>query len=183
MRNFFSSRRSKDSAETAEIRDDPPAETAHARIAAALDVESLVAALRDTARAVVASDGVTIVRREGDEILYVTEDAVSPLWTGQRFPIANCVSGMAIRARATIAIPDILTDYRIPQNAYLATFVRSMVIAPVGLADPMMAIGAYWQAVDAVTPVAIDRLNWLASLAADAIVRIHGLPEPGRQVA
>ena len=55
---------------------------------------------RHRARASSGRTASPIVRRDGDEVVYVTEDAISPLWTGQRFPIRICVSGMAIQARA-----------------------------------------------------------------------------------
>lgn len=183
MRNFFSSKRSSDAAKTAENHEDAAMQVAHARIVAATTVEQLIDALRDTARSVVGSDGITIVRREGDEVTYVTEDAISPLWEGQRFPIRVCVSGMALQARTTMVIPDIQADYRVPLNAYLATFVRSMIVAPIGFVDPTLAIGAYWQVAGATTPTALDRLNSLAALAAKVLVSIEGAPEPGRQVA
>lgn len=153
------------------------------RIAAADSVDAVIAALRDTARAIVGSDGITVVRREGDEVVYVTEDAISPLWSGQRFPIQICVSGMAIQARTAIVIPDILTDSRVPLNAYLATFVRSMAMVPVGHGEPGMAIGAYWQAAQPIAPIAVERLSALATAAADTLSRIEGAPEPDRQVA
>lgn len=158
-------------------------QTANERIAAARSIEDVVAAIRDTARAVVGSDGITVVRREGDEVVYVTEDAISPLWAGQRFPIETCISGMAIRARAPIVIPDILLDKRVPLNAYLATFVRSMVMVPVGRDDPQMAIGAYWQAAEPIASIAVDRLTAVAAAAADRLALLAGPPEDERQVA
>src|SRR3569833_3261460 len=68
--------------------------------------------LRLHARGIADADGVTIVRRIGKEVAYVGEDAISPLWTGQRFPIEQCVSGMAMLERRAIFIPDIRADPR-----------------------------------------------------------------------
>src|SRR3712207_7329692 len=45
-------------------------------------------------------------------------DSMSPLWKGQRFPAAACISGWAIIHRETVSIADIRTDERIPQEAY-----------------------------------------------------------------
>lgn len=162
---------------------DDPLVAATCRIAAATDLDAVIAALRDTARGVVGSDGITIVRRDGDDVVYVSEDAISPLWTGQRFPIRICVSGMAIQARAAIVIPDILQDRRVPLNAYIATFVRAMAMVPVGRHDPQMAIGAYWQAAQPIADITVDRLSRLADAAADALARIEGIADPDRQVA
>ena len=169
MFEFLGSRRRKKPVEA-----DAAADRAMARVAAATDIAGLIDALRDTARAVVVADGISIARRDGETVVYENEDAVGPLWTGQRFSIGDCVGGIAIRAKATIVVPDILTDHSIPQNVYLATFVRSMAVAPIGSTDPRLAIGAYWQAADAVTPAAVERLNWLAACASDALARIQG---------
>ena len=41
----------------------------------------------------VGADGATFVLRDGDCCYYVDEDAISPLWKGQRFPLEACISG------------------------------------------------------------------------------------------
>lgn len=183
MKRWLGKRRPTTVGDSPDIRAPTPVDAARSRIAAADDIDDVIAALKDTARAVVGSDGITIVRREGDEVVYVTEDAISPLWSGQRFPIQVCVSGMAIQARATIAIADIISDSRVPMNAYLATFVRSMAMVPIGCGDPMMAIGAYWQVAGPMPPAAIIALERLAATAAETIRRIEGPRAPARQAA
>ena len=100
--------------------------------------------LREQTRAIAQSDGVTIVRRDGDHVAYVGEDALTPLWTGQRFPIGNCISGHAIVERRPILIPDITLDDRVPLAAYLPTFVKSMAMFPLGPGEPSAALGIYW---------------------------------------
>lgn len=101
--------------------------------------------LRSQARAIADADGVAVIRREGDEVCNIGEDAISPLWTGQRFPVGRCVSGLAILARAPIFIPDVSRDARVPLSAYLATFVRSMAMFPLGAPAPIAALGLYWR--------------------------------------
>ena len=128
--------------------------------------------LRQSARAVLRSDGVTVVRREGDTVAYVGEDAVAPLWTGQRFPIATCVSGMAMMQRQLIVISDIRSDPRVPLNAYLSTFARSMAMAPIGLGEPVAAIGAYWRSVQPIDEDALVLLDMLARGASAQYERI-----------
>lgn len=118
--------------------------------------------LRRSARVVLRSDGVTVVLREGDTVLYVGEDAVAPLWAGQRFPIATCISGMAMIQRQMIVIPDIRADPRVPHNAYLSTFVGSMAMAPIGFGEPVAAIGAYWRSVQPIDEDALVLLDMLA---------------------
>ncbi|WP_204314657.1 hypothetical protein, partial [Stenotrophomonas maltophilia] len=77
-------------------------------------------------------DGVTVIRREGDSVAYVAEDAMTPLLAGERFPIENCISGLAILEARPIHIPDIYDDPRVPVDAYRPTFVRSMSMYPIG---------------------------------------------------
>lgn len=46
--------------------------------------------VRTAARQLLGADGVTFVLREGDHVHYAEEDAVGPLWKGQRFPVDQC---------------------------------------------------------------------------------------------
>lgn len=101
--------------------------------------------LRAQARAIAEADGVAVVERIGEEVAYVGEDAIAPLWTGQRFPIGHCVTGLAMTRRERIVIPDIRHDPRVPLNLYLSTFVRSMAIYPLGSPRPIAALGLYWR--------------------------------------
>ena len=55
-------------------------------------IDEVTAVIRTHARDVVGADGITFVLRDGDECFYADEDAISPLWKGQRFPISTCVS-------------------------------------------------------------------------------------------
>ncbi len=164
------------------VRAPDPLTAAIDRVSAATTTAEVIAALAATARGVVGSDGICIVERIGDEVEYLTEDAISPLWAGQRFPVAMCVSGQALTTRAPIFIPDIMADRRVPLNAYLATFVRSMAVVPIGTDAPRFALGAYWRAARPIAPIALDRIGRLASAGAAALARIEG-PGDSRQVA
>lgn len=95
-------------------------------------------------RQLTSADGATFVMKEGEWCYYADEDSTRPLWKGQRFPLAACVGGWAMERDATVVIPDIRADGRIPQSAYAPTFVRSLVMAPVSIEAPFAAIGAYW---------------------------------------
>lgn len=113
-------------------------------VAEAETVEEIEVILRGSARAGVGAQGATVVRLEDGECYYADEDAMSPLWKGQRFPVRQCISGWSMLHRQTVVIPDTRADDRIPQDAYRPTFVRSMMMVPVGTADPVGAIGVYW---------------------------------------
>ncbi|MCR6629035.1 MAG: GAF domain-containing sensor histidine kinase [Magnetospirillum sp.] len=128
--------------------------------AEAPEVDTLIALVRDLAQAsdraeittkvtravrhLTGADGATFVMKEGECCYYADEDSASPLWKGQRFPAADCISGRAMDEHATQIISDIRTEKRLRRSAYTPTFVRSMVVAPVRTAAPVAAIGAYW---------------------------------------
>jgi hypothetical protein len=131
-------------------------------------VDELVIALRGCARSLAAADAITLVRREGDEVCYVAEDAIAPLWTGQRFPVHACISGLAMLQNQPVLIPDIYADERVPHAAYEPTFVRSIAMFPIGTGRPVWAMGAYWAKVGKIDPEAVTSLSSLARAAAMA---------------
>jgi GAF domain-containing protein len=135
------------------------------------EVETIV---KRSARAGVGADGVTVVRLDNGQCHYADEDAVSPLWKGQRFPVERCISGWAMRHAETVVIPDIRVDGRIPQAAYRPTFVHNLVIVPIGTESPVGAIGAYWAEPHAASHEEIATLEGLAAAAASALERIRG---------
>ena len=105
------------------------------------DVQRVV---RTAARRLVAADGATFVLRDDGHCFYADEDAISPLWKGQRFPLEACISGWAMLNRRPAVIEDIYADERIPHDAYRPTFVKSLVMVPIRTVDPLGAIGMYW---------------------------------------
>jgi GAF domain-containing protein len=135
-------------------------------ICAADDLPALITATRAWARHLTAADGVTFVLRAGNSCYYADEDAIAPLWKGQRFPIESCVSGWVMQQRESVIIPDIYADARVPHDVYRPTFVRSMLMAPVRKADPIAAIGAYWSVECAPTHSHVQLIELLAEAAA-----------------
>lgn len=107
-------------------------------------VDEVMRIVRSAARQLTGAHGATFVLREGDRVFYADEDAISPLWKGQRFSADQCISGWAIRQRQTVVIPDIYADVRVPVDAYRPTFVKSLLMVPIRTEDPLGAIGAYW---------------------------------------
>jgi len=128
--------------------------------------------VRVEARRLTGAQGATFVLREQDRCFYADEDAIAPLWKGQRFPITACISGWAMRHDETAVVPDIELDERIPLEAYMPTFVRSLLMVPVGSPTPVAAIGAYWSRHHRATQQQIDDLQALATQTAEAIHRI-----------
>ena len=139
------------------------------RLVMAGSVDEVVAILRDVARTAVGADGVAIVIQNGGYCSYIAEDAVSPLWEGHSFPAEHCISGWVMRRGETVAIRDVRLDPRIPQDAYAPTFVRSLVMAPIGRPVPVAALGAYWSQVRTHDDDTVKRLESLARLATIAI--------------
>ncbi len=115
------------------------------RLAYAETLDDIIAIVRSSARAICSADGVTFVLRDGYHCHYVDEDAVGPLWKGQKFPMATCISGWAMLNGKTAVIDDIFADARIPHDVYRKTFVKSLIMTPVGRDTPVAAIGAYWR--------------------------------------
>jgi GAF domain-containing protein len=128
--------------------------------------------VRSAARALTAADGATFVLRDGDLCFYADEDAIAPLWKGQRFPMTECISGWAMLNRDSVEVPDIEQDARIPLSAYRPTFVRSLIMTPIGREHPVGAIGAYWSRTGRPHPSRLAALQGLADATAAAIDRV-----------
>jgi GAF domain-containing protein len=145
---------------------------------AAQTLDEVGEVVRVEARRRTGAQGATFVLREDDRCFYADEDAIAPLWKGQRFPITACISGWAMLHDETAVVPDISVDNRIPLEAYLPTFVRSLVMVPVGSPTPVAAISAYWSRHYRATPDEIAALESLATQVATAIHRIglHNAP-------
>jgi len=110
----------------------------------ARNIETVMHIVRRTAREISGADGATFVLRDNEMCYYADEDAISPLWKGQRFPLHSCVSGWAMLHRESVVIENIYADDRIPIDAYRPTFVKSLVMVPIRSIDPIGAIGTYW---------------------------------------
>ncbi len=146
---------------------------ASCRLATARFLEDIVTILRETAREIAGSDGIAVVLREGDASFYAAEDAIEPLWRGRRFPLTDCVSGRAMLDGATIVVPDIECDPRVPIAAYRLTSMRSLVVVPIGSPEPVAALSAYWCASVIPDDGTVRRLEGLARHAAAALDRIR----------
>jgi two-component system CheB/CheR fusion protein len=144
---------------------------AHHDLRAAGDLVAIGHVVRTVARQVTGAAGATFVLRDGDNCFYADEDAIAPLWKGQRFPIETCISGWAMLHEETALVPDIETDPRIPLAAYRPTFVRSVVMAPAG-SPAAAAIGAYWPLPRTPHPDEVRGLEQLAAITGAAVARV-----------
>ena len=143
------------------------------------DVQQIV---RTAARELVQADGASFVLRDVDACYYADEDAISPLWKGQRFPLEACISGWAMLNRQAVAIEDIYEDPRVPYEAYRPTFVKSLVMVPIRTADPIGAIGMYWASPHRATTTEIRLAQALADSTSVALEHVRVLHELAQTV-
>jgi GAF domain-containing protein len=144
---------------------------AEASLERANDVEAVGLVVRGAARELSGADGSTFVLAEGASCFYEDEDAIAPLWKGQRFPMSACLSGWAMLHDEVVRVRDVELDDRVPIEAYRPTFVRSLAIVPVGW-PAIAAIGAYWARHHLATDDEVTRLRALAEKAAAALGRV-----------
>lgn len=109
----------------------------------ARDLPTLTYVVKKAARKCTGADGVTVVLNENNQCYYVDEEAIAPLWKGQRFPMHSCISGWVMEHKIAAVIRDVYQDSRIPHDIYRETFVKSLSIVPIRRIEPLGAIGAY----------------------------------------
>lgn len=133
--------------------------------------EGLVESVAKKTRALIGADGATVVMQRNGRCHYVEEDAIGALWKGCDFPLGECVSGWAMTHRQQVVIPDIRSDARVPQQLYLATFVRSLAMTPIERGrDVLGAIGVYWATTHAATRQELLALRAIAQTAAPCLL-------------
>jgi signal transduction histidine kinase len=142
------------------------------RLSMARGIEDITAVVRRSVRQLLGADGATFVLKDGDRCFYVDEEAISPLWKGQRFPMDACISGWVMTHGRAAAIPNIYRDSRIPADIYRLTFVRSLLMVPVGQNEPVAAIGAYWAKERRFTAQEMAVLTTIANAASGALVNV-----------
>jgi HD-GYP domain-containing protein (c-di-GMP phosphodiesterase class II) len=147
------------------------------RLALARSLPDVQAIVRTAARRLTGADGATFVLRDEGRCYYADEDAISPLWKGQRFPMSSCISGWAMLNRRPAAIEDIYADDRIPHAAYRPTFVKSLAMVPIRTLDPIGAIGNYWAQPHQPSDEEIEVLQALADSTAVAMENVRALTE------
>lgn len=142
-------------------------------LSGAKDIASIQAIVRRAARDLTGADGATFVLKDGDNCYYADEDAMGPLWKGQRFPLSACISGWVMTHKEPVAIEDIFKDPRVPVEAYRPTFVKSLAMVPIRAGNPMGAIGNYWATHHKASPDEIELLQALANTTAVAMENVQ----------
>lgn len=153
------------------------------QLSLARDLDSVMKIVRHAARELTGADGATFVLRDHDKCFYADEEAISPLWKGQRFPLQACISGWAMLNKQSVAIEDIYADARIPADAYRPTFVKSLAMVPIRTHEPIGAIGNYWAQRHQPTAEELELLQSLANTTAVAIENVQLYAELEQRVA
>ncbi|MDY6945882.1 MAG: ATP-binding protein [Pseudomonadota bacterium] len=152
------------------------------KLSLARGLDAIVDIVRRAARQLTGCDGATFVLRDGPYCYYVDEDAISPLWKGQRFPLETCISGWSMLNSKSAIITDIYKDARIPHAAYRPTFVHSLAMVPIRSYSPIGAIGNYWAREHECTPQELMLLEALANTTAVAMENVDMYQSLERQV-
>lgn len=156
--------------------------TAVQELSMARGLDQIMAIVRKAAREISGADGSTFVLRDDDKCYYADEDAIGPLWKGQRFPMTACISGWAMLNRQPVVCEDIEADARIPLEAYRRTFVKSLVVVPIRSEAPIGAIGNYWATLHTPTPEDVELLQALANTTAVAMENANVYADLERRV-
>jgi K+-sensing histidine kinase KdpD len=138
----------------------------------ARDPETVIKIVMKAARNITGADAIAFIQREGDYCYYADDDASGALWKGMRIPVADCVSGWAMENRKPVVISNIFNDSRVPGEMYRSTFVKSLSVVPIGSANPVGALGAYWS--DEFIPEN-SRVSLLQSLAEITAVSLQNI--------
>jgi diguanylate cyclase (GGDEF)-like protein len=150
-------------------------------LAAAGSIDDVQHRVHSAARRLTGADGAALILREGDECLYVDEDAIEPLWKGRRVALEDCEAGWPMLHHEPLVIEDVFADPRAPQELYDPTFVKSLLVVPVGSPDPFAAIALYWARQHRATPQQIGLVRALAGSAAVALERARLVQEIERR--
>lgn len=143
------------------------------QLSLARSLQEIQRIVRGAARRLTGADGATLVVREGSNCFYVDEEAQSPLWKGQRFPMETDAGGLTMLSGNPVVIADVYVDERISQDAYRATFVRSLAMVPIRRLDPLGAIGNYWAQPHTATERELQLLQALADSTAVAMESVR----------
>lgn len=147
--------------------------TAIEQLSLARSLDRVMEIVRTTARELTGADGATFVLRDGECCYYADENAIAPLWKGQKFPMKICISGWVMNHRQTVVIEDIYQDSRIPSDAYRPTFVKSLAMVPIRTESPIGAIGNYWASRHVPSPEQVELLQALANTTSVAMENVR----------
>jgi signal transduction histidine kinase len=142
-------------------------------LATAHELGAIMEIARRTARDITAADGAGFVLREADHCYHADEDAIAPLWKGQRFAIDRCIAGWVMLHHEPAVIDDVHADARVAAETYLPTFVHSLAVVPIRRLDPIGALEVYWAAEHHASESEVRLLQSLADSTAIAMANVE----------
>jgi diguanylate cyclase (GGDEF)-like protein len=149
----------------------------------ARSLQQIMTTVLMAARKITDSDGSSFVLKVNGDCYYADENAIAPLWKGQRFSMDMCICGWAIANRQPAIINDVYSDERIPYALYKSTFVQSMVIMPIRMINPIGCIGIYWAKQHHPTKEELKLLHFLADHTAVAMENLQQYLELEEQLS
>lgn len=147
------------------------------KLSLARDIETITDVVRKAARNLTGADGATFVLKDNNMCYYAEEDAIAPLWKGQRFPMSACISGWTMINKKHVVIEDIYSDERVPIEAYKPTFVKSVAMVPIRTINPIGATGNYWANPHLPTDEEIELLQSLTDITSVSIENVYAYAE------
>jgi len=153
------------------------------RLSGARSNQCVVAILHTSIREVADADGVTVMLRDGEEIRYISDGCIDPLWRSDRFPLASSIAGSAMRSHQHVLIDEIAGDARPASDICPNAPIKSLAVLPIRSADPIGAIAVYWKETPPELPW--DELQMLANAAAISLenARLFGWAEVAYRLA
>lgn len=143
------------------------------KLSLARDIKTITAITCKAVRELTGADGSAFILGEEDFCHYADEDAIAPLWKGQRLAADKSIGGWVMRNRQPAVIESIYTDSRICPEVYEPTFVRSLVEVPIRAASPIGVVGAYWARECPITPEVVKILQSIADLASSSMRNVE----------
>jgi PAS domain S-box-containing protein len=141
-------------------------------LSSARTLEHVISIIKKSARNLLGADGFTFILKENNQCHYIEEESIKPLWKGQKFPINGCLSGWVMLNRQITIIDDVASNPKTPADVYAHTFVKSLVITPVNMQDPVAALEFYWGRKYKPAEQEIELISTLADATARAIENV-----------
>jgi diguanylate cyclase (GGDEF)-like protein/PAS domain S-box-containing protein len=153
------------------------------RLCDARNSRNVVAILSTSVRELAAADGVTVMLRDEEEVRYLSDGCIDPLWRSDRFPLDSSIAGLAITSRQHALIEEIAGDARLAAEICPNAPIKSLAVLPIRSADPIGAIAVCWKETPPELPM--DELQMLANAAAISLenARLFGWAEVAYRLA
>ncbi|NWJ52386.1 MAG: response regulator [Bacteroidetes bacterium] len=151
-------------------------------LSSARDLDSILKIVRISIHDLIGADGSAFIMRDGDFCFYADGDIIANQWIGKRIPLNNSISGWTMLNKQPAIIEDIYTDPRVNSGLYEFTTVKSLVMIPLNMQEPIGAIGNYWSEKHIPSTIEIQLLQTLADSTFRAIENVRLYQELEKRV-